>query len=182
MTAPTLDRIVAEHKVIASMMNAMEAETNALEASGSFDLDLVRLILRYMSEYPDRFHHPKEELLFDAAAAKDGGFATVVANVRGEHQRLPGLTEALLTTLETLEIGASMPRDKVLASLRAYVEQERHHMAQERDDIFPALEMLLSAEDWTTAEAKANALEDPLAGGSDPGPYQRLQALILPEA
>lgn len=182
MTHPTLQRIVAEHKVIAAMMDAMETEISALETAGAFDMDLVRLILRYMAEYPDRFHHPKEELLFDAGAAKDKGFAVLVAGIRSEHAGLPGLTSHLSDVLEALEIGDSMPRDEVLCALRDYVARERDHMRREREDIFPRLEALLSEAEWASAEERAAAIDDPLFHGRDPGTFRRLQDLILPEA
>ncbi|NYZ11265.1 hemerythrin domain-containing protein [Azospirillum sp. RWY-5-1] len=178
-TPPTLQRIVAEHKAIAAMMNVMEAEIIELEAKGAFDIDLVRLILSYMAEYPDRFHHPKEELLFAAATAKRPSFATLAAAIHDEHENLPGATEDLLKTLDVIEIGQSMPLDEVLGALKSYVVNQRAHMAAEKDQLFPALLEILGADDWTVAEAQAAAIEDPLAGGSDPGPYRRLQDLIL---
>lgn len=178
-TPPTLQRIVAEHKAIAAMMNAMEAEIIELEAKGAFDIDLVRLILSYMAEYPDRFHHPKEELLFAAATAKDPAFGALAAGIREEHEDLPGVTAALQETLRVIEIGQSMPLDEVLGALKSYVARQRAHMAAEKDRLFPALLAILDGDDWAAAEAKAAAIEDPLAGGADPGPYRRLQDLIL---
>lgn len=178
-TPPTLQRIVAEHKAIAAMMNVMEAEIIELEAKGAFDIDLVRLILSYMAEYPDRFHHPKEELLFAAAAAKDPSFEELADGIHNEHEDLPGITAALQETLHVIEIGQSMPLDEVLGALKSYVARQRAHMAAEKDLLFPALQAILNEDDWTMAEAQAAAIEDPLAGGSDPGPYRRLQDLIL---
>lgn len=176
---PTLQRIVTEHRTIAAMMDAMEAEIIELEAKGAFDIDLVRLILSYMAEYPDRFHHPKEELLFAAAAAKRPAFADLAATIHEEHEDLPGTTAALQVTLDVIVIGQSMPLDDVLGALKSYVMRQRAHMAAEKDHLFPALLEILGADDWTVAEAQAAAIEDPLAGGADPGPYRRLQDLIL---
>ncbi len=179
---PAMQRLVAEHGVIASMMTALDGEIASLESTGAFDIDLVRLILRYMGEYPDRFHHPKEEALFDIAAARDAGFTRLASGIRTEHADLPAVTEELQGILQTIELGQSMPRDEVLARLRSYSDSQRAHMATERDEIFPALEKILSEADWAEGEARARAIEDPLGGGQDPGPYRRLQALILPAA
>lgn len=182
MSHPTLQRIIAEHKVIAAMMDAMDAEITALETQGAFDIDLVRLILRYMAEYPDRFHHPKEEVLFDAAEAKDSSFAAMAATVRDEHNGLPGQTAHLAEMLSTLEIGQSMPLGDVLRALHDYVSKEREHMRRERDEVFPRLEALLTDEQWEDAEACAQQIDDPLFHGGTPGPFRRLQDLILPKA
>jgi len=54
--------------------------------AGEFDIDLVRLIIRYMEEYPDRFHHPKEELLFDAAGDRDPEFRERATVIRSQHR------------------------------------------------------------------------------------------------
>jgi hemerythrin-like domain-containing protein len=180
MTASALRRLNAEHAVISAMMTALEAETVALEREGSFDLDLARLILRYMAEYPDRFHHPKEEMLFDAAAAKNGDFAARIGGVRQQHDALPGLTARVKETLDAIEMGESLPRPQVLQTLKAYVAQQRAHIVVEENEVFPALVGLLDEDEWAVAENRAAAMEDPLAGGTDPGPYKRLQGLILP--
>lgn len=179
MTAATLERIAAEHRIIGAMMSALESETAALEREGTFDLDLVRLILRYMRDYPDRFHHPKEEMLFDAAAAKNHDFAVRIAGVRQQHNALPGLTERVAEVIEAIDMGESLPRSQVLQTLRAYVAQQRAHLVIEDSEIFPQLTGILDAEEWLAAEARAAAMEDPLAGGNDPGPFKRLQGLIL---
>lgn len=179
MHASTLERIDAEHKVIAAMMTALEAETAALETQGFFDLDLVRLILRYMYDYPDRFHHPKEEVLFDVAAAKNADFAERVQGLRGQHDDLPSMTENLMATIDAIEMGESLPRQQVLSALKTYAVRQREHIASERDDIFPALEGVLSDDDWRAAAERIAEMEDPLTGGADPGPYRRLQSIIL---
>lgn len=179
MAASTLERLHTEHKVIAAMMNALEAETAAFEAAGAFDLELVGLILRYMDEYPDSFHHPKEEVLFDAAEARDEALGVRLRGLRGQHDALPGLTQQLMVVMNAIEFGQSMPREEVLAALRAYIAQQRAHIATERDDVFPLLESVLQPEDWALAERRSAQMEDPLAGGRDPGPYKRLQDIIL---
>lgn len=180
MTTPrALQRIVDEHKAIAAMMNVMEAEITELEAKGAFDIDLVRLILSYMADYPDRFHHPKEELLFAAAAAKTPSFAQLAAGIHDEHEELPGATADLQKTLDVIGIGQSMPLDEVLGALKSYVARQRAHMAAEKEGLFPALLDILTEDDWAMAETQAVAIEDPMAGGADPGPYRRLQELIL---
>lgn len=175
----TLERINAEHRVIAAIMNVLEAEVNALEEKGEFDIDLVRLIIRYMEEYPDRFHHPKEELLFDAAASRDPEFRERVSAIRSQHRALPGLTSGVKAIIDAIDFGESRPRGEVLRTLRAYIDNERSHIVSESGSLFPELDDILSPEDWELADQRVAQLEDPLTGGADPGPYKRLQALIL---
>lgn len=175
----TLERINAEHKVIARIMNVFEDEVNALESKGEFDIDLVRLIIRYMEEYPDRFHHPKEELLFDAVAARDPEFRERASVIRAQHRALPDLTAEVKAIVEAIDFGESRPRIEVLRTFRAYIEYERDHIVSESGGLFPDIDDILSPEDWALAEARVAALEDPLTGGRDPGPYKRLQDLIL---
>jgi len=175
----TLERINAEHKVIAAIMNVLETEVSALESKGEFDIDLVRLIIRYMEEYPDRFHHPKEELLFDAAAARDPEFRERASVIRSQHRALPELTANVKAIIDAIDFGESRPRADVLKTLRAYIDYERSHIVSEAGGLFPDLDDILSPEDWALAEVKVAAMEDPLTGGKDPGPYKRLQALIL---
>ena len=62
-----------EHRAIAAVIHCFEeilkeVREDALEPS----FDLFELIVRYLSEFPDRFHHPKEdEFLFPALANRD---------------------------------------------------------------------------------------------------------------
>lgn len=175
----TLERIEGEHRTIAAMMDVLARETLAFETVGAFDLDLVRLILRYMSEYPDRFHHPKEEALFDLAQGRSADFAAAAAMIRHDHDEIPAATRRLAEMMEGLELGRDMHRDMVLGALRLYVRRQREHMERETADVFPLLTVLLTPEDWAEAAARMDAVEDPLHGGSDAGPFARLREVIL---
>lgn len=177
-----LERIEAEHRIIAAMMDAVERETRAFESEGAFDMDLVRLTLRYMSEYPDRFHHPKEEALFDLAGKRSDDFAAAAAMIRHDHGEMPAATDQLARMMEGLELGRNMPRDEVLGAMKRYVRRQREHMERETADVFPLLQTLLTPEDWAEAAAKMDAVEDPLHGGSDVGPFARLREVILEAA
>jgi hemerythrin-like domain-containing protein len=179
MSSATFDQITREHAVIAAMMDLLDREVGDLASLGHFDIDLVRLILRYMNEYPDRFHHRREELLFDVATGKDASFATCAEGIRAEHSNLPDTTAQLADLVERIELGEAMPRDVVLGKLRGYIVRQREHIRNENEEVFPAMLSILNADDWSQADSQNARIDDPLAGGRDPGPFRRLQELIL---
>ena len=61
-------------------------------------------VMRYMTGYPDQFHHPREDLMFRPLADRDAASCDLVGRLREEHVDLgdkgQALREALLASLD----------------------------------------------------------------------------------
>jgi len=54
----------SDHANIAKLLELIESEILAIEVGKTPDYPLLQDIMRYMTHYPDRYHHPKEDLIF----------------------------------------------------------------------------------------------------------------------
>ena len=77
--------LVDEHKYQARLLTVMERQVGLLNQRKLPDYEVMHGVMRYMTQFPDRFHHPKEDLLFDKVLARDPASAESVAQLRRAH-------------------------------------------------------------------------------------------------
>jgi len=154
-----------------AVMDAVEREIAAAVAGRPLDADLIVLSLRYLRDFPEWFHHPREEALFALAIRKDPSREAALAPVMAEHDAQPASNERLLDAFEALAEDGGQPPDDTLTELRRYIEDQRRHMQRENEEIFPVLLAVLDEADWTF---EALDIADPLHGTRDPGAFRPL--------
>lgn len=179
MSPRLLHEITEEHHVIAMLLDLLEVQLNRVASGGTADLDLLRLVLRYTTEYPDRVHHPKEEVLFALVKQRAPRVAPVVDVLTTEHANLPDETARFTRLVELMADDATISRSLFVTEGRAYVARQRQHMERENAVVLPTALAALTAEDWATAEAGMVQVDDPLLGEATPGAYRRLRDLLL---
>src|SRR5512135_132405 len=153
MSSRLLQEITEEHHIIATLLDLLEAQLGRVASGGTADLDLLRLVLRYTTEYPDRVHHPKEEVLFALVKRRAPRTAAVVDVLTTEHGQFSGETARFTRLVELMASDATMSRSLFVSEGRAYVARQRQHMERENAVVLPTALAALTAEDWATAEA-----------------------------
>ena len=59
-----LDTLHQDHRVLAHILEALDRQQALIHAGHEPDYELLEEILSYMADYPDRFHHPTEDAIF----------------------------------------------------------------------------------------------------------------------
>ena len=59
-----IDKLQSEHTDFAKLLDLLEAQIGLFHRGEQPDYNLMLDIFYYMTHYPDRFHHPKEDLAF----------------------------------------------------------------------------------------------------------------------
>lgn len=177
-----LQKITEEHRVIAKLLDIIEEQLGIVAQGETADFDLLRLVLRYTTEYPDRLHHPKEDVVFALVRKRAPEVAEAVDALMQEHAGIPGESARFARLVELMADDATMRRSLFVSEGRAYVAIQKRHMERENTVVLPAALAALSAEDWAAAETGAARAEDPLLGGAEPGEYRRLRDLIFGSA
>ena len=54
----------AEHANYRRLLDLLRSETERFTAGGQPDYELMSDVVHYMTQYPDRFHHPREDVAF----------------------------------------------------------------------------------------------------------------------
>lgn len=122
----------------------------------------LRAMIRYIDEYPERLHHPKEDrYLFARLAERAPQARPLIEELRAEHARGAQFARDLQSALAAFEAGGASARAAFDAAAGAYARFQREHMRKEEKQLLPLAEQHLTDADWTW-------IEDAFAGNQDP--------------
>ena len=82
---PMMAALRAEHRHIASVMELMTGQLDAIERGELVDTHVLYETMHYMVTWPDKFHHPREDLIYGRVAELDDVLVRVSV---GERHRL----------------------------------------------------------------------------------------------
>ena len=178
-----LDTLHQEHRAIAAVLHCLDHVVDEITGGDlAPDFELLGAILDYMRDFPDAFHHPKEDqFLFPAVREKVPDIAIVIDELQGQHEEGVRLLAELTWAMEDW---SSKPEDNSAAEsfceqAKAYVEFQRHHAATEENTVMPAARKSLSDDDWATINASFTDNDDPMFGSRPKAAYAKLFSRIV---
>jgi hemerythrin-like domain-containing protein len=155
-----------EHAALASMLRSismMVARGPSTDRQNYFDV--MRAMLFYIDEFPERLHHPKEtELLFPPVARLAPETAEVIARLDKDHDKGEFAVRELQHQLMAWELLGEARRSVFEDAAKRYVAFYLEHMRLEETVIFPAALKVLSDADWQDIDAAFATNCDPLTG------------------
>ena len=169
----------AEHLQIATLLGLIEREVDHLERRGKADIGLLAAIVRYLALYPDRYHHPKEDLVYACLRARDPGAAAAIGKLAQDHVDLGAATRRLAARLEGAERGHEVPPATLGRECRALLGRYHDHMTREESDLFPHAQRALRPADWARIERDAASREDPLFGPNVEAAFQPIHDALM---
>lgn len=174
-----IDRLHREHGNMAKVLNLLDAETGHLARGERANFVLMSDILHYITNYPDRTHHPKEDLIFEQLGRRRADAAALLDALRAEHREMTEEGKQLADMIYGVAGGAMTPRDKLLEHLQHYISRGREHMRKEEEEVFPLAREALTAEDWRHIDEAIVPGDDPLFGDIVHHSYQTLYESII---
>jgi hemerythrin-like domain-containing protein len=140
------------------------------------DFDLLRAMLFYIDEFPERLHHPKEtQLLFPRLLAKAPQLAPVIGRLDAEHDRGEAAIRELEHALLAFEVMGPSRRDDFEAAAKRYIDGYLSHMATEEHEVLPVARQAFDEADWRELDDAFEANRDPLTGHA---PSEEFRALF----
>lgn len=185
MKPASLQIIRDEHASLAAMLRTMR--TMVIRGPGDNApqfFDVLRAMLFYIDEFPERLHHTKEsELLFPCVVRLAPELQELVARLDRDHENGEKAVRELQHLLLAWELlGESRMANFVTAS-QCYLDFYLEHMRLEETVILPEAERLLSDADWRVLDAAFKENTNPLGGKYPPNPaYDRLFTRIVLKA
>lgn len=171
-----LDKLHRDHINISRLLDILEEQVQRYGMGETPDYPLVVDILRYMEDYPDTVHHPREDMMF--ARMREHGvdmeMETILRDLEEQHR---DVREKSLNFLEALRgdlSAVAVPREAIERHGIAYLEAQRSHMSMEESRVFPAAKRMLEERDWKDLDRSVNEREDPLFGAVVTRVYQSL--------
>ena len=170
-----------DHANIAKILELLESEILAIEVGKTPDYSLLLDIMCYMTQHPDRFHHPKEDLIFAKVLEREPGTRAEIETLLEEHISISKAGQNFDSLLRTSKIDSVKAREGLRTGGSAYIRTVREHMAKEERTIFTLAADIFTEEDWQAIEEAVDAIEDHLFGAVIAKGYERLYRLITDE-
>jgi hemerythrin-like domain-containing protein len=164
--ASEIMRLREEHVRFRKLLDLLEQQLNLFHAGDTPDYALLTDVLHYMINYPDRYHHPREDVIFAHLGRRDARIGQQVDELARQHHAIAESGARLHENLEGVLSGAVMPRRMIEAPGLMYVTYYRSHMDKEEADLFRVAETLLRGEDWDRIDAQTPSGADPIFGGT----------------
>ena len=179
-----LDVIRDEHQALAAMLRSMPLLVAQAHRDGQApDFGILRAMLFYVDEFPERLHHPKEsDLLFPVLRRRCPPLAATLDRLDADHARGEAAIRELEHALLAYEVLGAPRRQAFVDALDRYIDGYLGHMAAEEAEILPAAREHLTAEDWSGLDAAFAANCDPLTGHQADPVFQPLFQKILMQA
>ena len=154
-----------EHRSLSAVISGLkELAHMAHHATERPDFKVFRAMLRYIDEYPERLHHPKEdEYLFARLAARLPEAKPLLEELQAEHvqgaRRVRDLERALLFLEDRWPAGSR----EFSEAVDGYTQFHWSHMRKEEEQVLPLAELHLSEADWDLIGQAFAGNHDPIA-------------------
>ena len=181
MPHATLQIIRDEHAALAAVLRSLVLmiDRGPGDAPERF-FDVLRAMLFYIDEFPERRHHPKEsDLLFPRLMRVAPELMPVIRQLEADHISGEAKVRELQHLLLAWELIGESRRMSFTDTARVYVAFYMAHMRTEETQVLPVAEKALDASDWAELDPAFARDRDPLAGGLRDPCYERLFTRIV---
>lgn len=176
----TLAIIQREHRALAAVLYTFDhvlAEVRAGKIAPDFAM--FDLVLSYVQDFPDRFHHPKEdEVLFPLILKRAPAVKEEIAELQAQHREGLRLTSDLKWKLDAWKSDPDKGFAAFDVAAQNFIEGQRKHLTKEERTVLPAARETLTAADWATADAAFADNDDPIFGSNPKKLYDQLLSKI----
>lgn len=174
-----LDIIKGEHRALAAVLTALQTYVNGIVAGRYVpDFELLSAMIEYITELPDKVHHPKEDqYLFVALRRRSAEAAATLDVLETEHRNVHNAWNAIAAALADFKNAGAAGAPRFKAAVDRYFDFQWQHMSKEETQIMPLAQRVLAPEDWTAIDAAFNANDNPWEGPA--GKYKALFTRIV---
>jgi len=158
-----------EHASLAAMLQSLlrmiqQGPDPAGTGEPELYFDVLRAMLFYIDEFPEKHHHPKEsDLLFPRVARAAPQTVPTIDLLERDHLQGEQRVRELMHLLLAWELLGATRRPAFEEEARRYVDFYLHHMRLEETVVLPAAEAALSEADWHALNAAFATNLDPLS-------------------
>ena len=182
MSRESLRIIHDEHDALSAMLRSIGMMVDRGPGNDPENFfDVLRAMLFYIDEFPERLHHTKEsELLFPPVARLAPETREAIARLEKDHQHGESAVRELQHLLLAWELIGDARRGAFDAAAKRYLAFYLEHMRLEETVILPVAQKVLSDADWDELDAAFATNCDPLTGKYPRDPvYDRLFTRIV---
>lgn len=174
-----IEILLDEHRNIEKLLHVLEQELTVFDRSDSPDYEILQAVIDYFQDYPESYHHPKEDIVFAKLKQRDPAAAIQVGDAEADHEVETKRLSQFARAVEDVLAGREIPRQTFHTVVRDFIRHQRQHMAKEEQLLFPSAVRALRPEDWADIDARLNDRKDPLFDDANEEKFRALQQAIL---
>jgi hemerythrin-like domain-containing protein len=184
MRTAALDVIRDEHQALAAMLRSLKMMLAQARREGHLpDFAVLRAMMFYVDEFPERLHHTKESaMLFPRLRERAPELAATLARLDNEHARGEAAVRDVEHALLAFEVMGESRREAFEQAVDRYVTAYLEHMAVEESQVLPVAQRVLTPADWAELDEAFAANRDPLTGHEPADEYRELFHTIVSNA
>jgi hemerythrin-like domain-containing protein len=178
-----------EHATLAAMLQSLMQMVKRGPSPDGKDqhelfFDVLRAMLFYIDEFPEKLHHPKEsDLLFPRVARAAPHVMIAIDQLERDHGAGELRVRELMHLLMAWEYLGDTRRKAFEDEVTAYVDFYLQHMRLEETVVLPEAEKHLTEADWHALNAAFATNQDPLSNRVPRDPqFDRLFTRIVMRA
>ena len=81
-----IEILLDEHRNIEKLLHVLEQELEVFDHSELPDYEILQAIIDYFQDYPENYHHPKEDIVFEKLKLRDPAAAMQIGDAEADHQ------------------------------------------------------------------------------------------------
>lgn len=174
-----IDIIHAEHRALGAVLQAFRFVLDGIRAARfPADFALLAAMIEYITEVPDKLHHPKEDdFLFVKIRQCIPQAAALLDKLEADHVQGLQHTQALREALNRYQAAGASGLDAFEPVARNYIDATWKHIGTEERELLPLARQQLAPQDWASIDAAFEANQDPWAGPT--GEFRALFSRIV---
>ena len=181
MTSTILQTLHQDHANQLQFLSLVETEIGKLDdVSDPADFEFLSLALEYCSNFPNRYHHHKEDRIYERLVARDPAIGDRIDDLIQDHKTLERLTREFANAVA--QAIASGDSTGLFETTTQFARHYRYHIGIEETDFFPRARNVLTEADWHAIEASYREEADPLFGEQTRQAYIALQERIVAQS
>lgn len=173
-----IHQLELDHRNAWRLLDILEEYLGALSEQRTLDHIRMLDVMRYMTDYPDLFHHPREDLMLERLVRRDPEARELAHEILEEHQVIAEKGKRFWQRLRAAVNIPGLPIEGLETEGRDYVTTMRSHMRKEESAVLPRARKKLGADDWMAIRENMEARDDPLFGQEVEAEYEALYRYI----
>ncbi len=170
-----------EHRSLAAVVHGLELLVREAREQGKPPrFDLLRAIARYIRDFPESQHHPKEDrYLFRKLRERTSEFNDTLDELERQHREGGPLLDGLEQAIARYEADPSGGLEQFAAAVANFVTAQEKHMRLETRVVLPAAYKHLKPEDWDEIDKAFADNGDPRFSADTEEEFRQLFVRIL---
>jgi len=174
-----IDIIHAEHRALGAVVQAFRHVLDSIRSGAKQpDFVLLQALIEYITEVPDKLHHPKEDdVLFVKILEVVPELQPLIARLQDDHIKGEQSTKHLLAALQAYQQSSNNGFTEFEAVSLRYIDNTWKHISLEEKELLPIAAKRLAPADWAGIDAAFEANKDPWSGPT--GEFRALFSKIV---